>query len=116
MPRNANESVSQRRDHLLIAAERHWPGVALGLLLVGIAFLWIDSYSHERHFIFIPGGDVGLGFATGRGKLHWVEYAPWSTDPRTVYWSKAAVPFLYPTAFIAILFSCYVLRKRNTRV
>jgi hypothetical protein len=95
---------------------KRWSGVMLSLVLVVLGLLWIDSYSHERHFIFLPGGDVGLGFATDRGKLHWVEYAPWSTDPRTVYWSKGAVPFFYLTAFVAIPFFWCVLCKRNTQV
>jgi hypothetical protein len=86
----------------------------LGLLLVILSVLWIDSYFHERHFIFLPGGDVGLGFATDQGKLHWVEYAPWSSDPKTVYWSKAAFPFLYLAVFTAIPFFWYVLRQRTT--
>ena len=86
----------------------------MSLLFVGLVALWCDSYFHERHLIFLPGGDVGLGFATDHGKLHWVEYAPWSHDPRTVYWSKASVPFLYLVTIVAISFLCYVFFKRKT--
>ena len=95
---------------------RRWPAIALSVLLGILAALWIDSYFHERHFIFLPGGDVGLGFATDQGKLHWVEYAPWSKDPRTVYWSKAKVPFLYLAPFLVVPLLLYVLRKQNTQV
>ena len=92
---------------------RRWPAIVLCLLLVVLAALWIDSYFHERHFIFLPGGDVGLGFATDGGRLHWVEYAPWSPDPKTVYWSKGAVPFFYLTAFTAIPFLWYVFYRHE---
>jgi len=44
---------------------------------------------HEpRRFIFLPGGDVGLGFKSFDGWLEWIEYAPW--DPAhtdTAWWS-----------------------------
>jgi hypothetical protein len=87
----------------------------LSVILILLAALWIDSYSHERHFIFLPGGDVGLGFATDRGRLHWVEYAPWSTDPRTVYWSKGSVPFFFAVGLGGIVLSFYVSCRRNTK-
>jgi hypothetical protein len=88
----------------------------MSMLLVVFAALWIDSYFHERHFIFLPGGDVGLGFASHRGELHWVEYAPWSPNPEAVYWSKAAVPFFYLTAFIAVPLFWYVFHKYKTQI
>jgi hypothetical protein len=100
----------------LLSGPRRWPAIALSVLLVILATLWIDSYFHERHFIFLPGGDVGLGFATDRGNLHWVEYAPWSKDPRTVYWSKAKVPFLYLMPFMLLpFFRLYALRKKSNQ-
>ena len=99
----------------MLARLRRWPAIVLSVLLVVLAALWIDSYYHERHFIFLPGGDVGLGFATDRGRLHWVEYAPWSKDPRTVYWSKAKASFLYLTPFVAVPFLLYVLRKQDSQ-
>lgn len=92
---------------------RRWPAMALSLLFVVLLALWFDSYFHERHIIFLPGGDVGLGFATDHGKLHWVEYAPWSPDPRTVYWSKASVLFIYLVTIVAIPFFCYVFYRRK---
>ncbi len=39
----------------------------LTLLPLVVAALWVDSCFHERHFIFLPGGDVGQGIATGQG-------------------------------------------------
>lgn len=94
---------------------RRWPAIVLCSLIGVLALLWIDSYFHERHFIFLPGGDVGLGFATDAGRLHWVEYAPWSPDPRTIYWSKAAVPFFYLTVFTTIPLFWYVFRRHKTQ-
>lgn len=93
---------------------RQWPALILSLLLLVLVAFWVDSYFHERHFIFLPGGDVGLGFATDHGRLHWVEYAPWSSDPRTVYWSKASVPFICLATIVAIPFFCYVFYRRKT--
>lgn len=93
---------------------RRWPAVTLAIVLVVLGALWIDSYFHERHFIFLPGGDVGLGFATDAGRLHWVEYAPWSPDPKMVYWSKGAVPFLVLTVIVAIPFCWYVFHRQKT--
>lgn len=99
----------------ILARLRRLPAITLSVLLVILAVLWVDSYFHERHFIFLPGGDVGLGFATDRGVLHWVEYAPWSMDPRTVYWSTAKVSFLSLTLFLAVPFLLYVFRKRDSQ-
>jgi hypothetical protein len=96
-----------------VAQLKRWPAIMLSVILILLAALWIDSYSHERHFIFILGGDVGLGFATDRGRLHWVEYAPWSTDPRAVYWSKGSVPFFFAAALGGIALICYVSQRRN---
>jgi hypothetical protein len=99
----------------LSARLRRWPAILLCSLLVVLAVLWIDSYFHERHFIFLPGGDVGLGFATGEGRLHWVEYAPWSPDPKTIYWSKGAIPFFDLTVFTTIPFLWYVFHRHKTQ-
>ena len=81
---------------------RQLSGITLGVLLVVLAVLWIDSHVHERHFVCFPGGDVALGFATDRGNLHWVEYAPWSPDSKTAYCSKAQIPFFYLATLTAI--------------
>ncbi len=97
-----------------LAQLKRWPALILSSLLAVLVVLWVDSYFHERHFIFLPGGDVGLGFATNHGKLYWVEYAPWASDPRTVYWPKASISFPLLTAIIAIPFFCYLFyRHRN---
>lgn len=92
---------------------KRWPAIVLGFLLLTLAGLWIDSYFHERHFIFLPGGDVGLGFATGAGRLHWVEYAPWSPNPKNVYWSKASVSFFILVVFPAIPLLWHVVHRRT---
>jgi hypothetical protein len=97
-----------------IAQLKGWLVFILISLLVVLVVVWVDSYFHERHFIFLPGGDVGLGFATDRGKLYWVEYAPWSPDPQTVYWPKASISFPLLTAIIAMPLFCYLFcRHRN---
>src|SRR5439155_14504463 len=100
----------------ILARLRRWPGVTMAVLLVVLTAVWIDSYFHERHFIFLPGGDVGLGFASDQGKLHWVEYAPWSPNPETVYWSKARIPFYYLPTFAAVLLFWYAFHKHKTQI
>lgn len=100
----------------IIARLRKWPAIAFGLLTLALAALWLDSHFHERHFIFLPGGDVGLGFATDRGKLHWVECAPWSNDVRTVYWSKAKVSLMWMIPLPAVPFLWYLVRKHKMRL
>ena len=96
----------------ILARLRRRSAITLGVLLVTFGALWADSYFHERHFIFLPGGDVMLGFGTRQGNLCWVEYAPWSHDPKTVYWPSASIPFLYLAPFIAVPLGWYMLRKK----
>ncbi len=50
------------------------------------------------------------------GKLHWVEHEPWSQEPRSVYWSKAKVAFLYLSPLLVVPLVLYVLRKQNVQV
>jgi len=74
--------------------------------------LWIDSISHLRRFIFLPGGDVGLGFRSTHGSLQWVEYAPWEPSGLidVVRWS---VPYWVLNIIIGGSFCLYILREKR---
>ena len=38
-----------------------------------------QCFDEPGRFIFLPGGDVGLGFRSFAGHLEWIEHAPWDT-------------------------------------
>lgn len=81
-------------------------------LLAAAAFgaLWIDSYSAPRRFIFLPGGDVGLGFKSSDGILHWIEYAPW--DPKNLDYPWWSVSYrLLVLACVIVAVSAQVFRR-----
>lgn len=61
-------------------------GIASALLLVCIIWCFV-SWHTPRRFVFLPGGDVGLGFLSHGGWVTWVEYAPWMPDPDYRVWS-----------------------------
>ncbi len=49
---------------------------------------WVTTIQDPGRFIFLPAGDVGLGFRSFAGRLEWIEYASW--DPAhldTPWWS-----------------------------
>jgi hypothetical protein len=90
---------------------KRWPAVVAGLIFIGSVSLWIDSNFNARHFIFLPGGDVRLGFGSSGGFLQWVEYAPWSPMPQHVYSQVFAIPYSFFTTVASIFLSWYLLRK-----
>ena len=45
-----------------------------------VFLLWLESYSTTRRFIFLPSGDVALGFKSADGHLQWIEYAYWDRE------------------------------------
>lgn len=48
----------------------------------------VATWQDRGRFIFLPGGDVGLGVLSHRGWLSWIEYAAWSKrNPDYVRWS-----------------------------
>ena len=61
---------------------------AAGAMAAVCATSWVTTLHEPGRFIFLPGGDVGLGFRSLAGRLEWIEYAPW--DPAhldTPWWS-----------------------------
>jgi hypothetical protein len=99
---------------------RRPPLVANVLLAVtAVAFLaslaWcILTWTTPGRFIFLPGGDVGLGFKSHAGLLQWIEYAPWNRAnmdfPRwTAPWALVlAVEF-------SLLLLSVLFRRRSSR-
>ena len=64
------------RKPILKQAAR-WPALLCIVTLAVLLCLWVDSLFHLRRFIFLPGGDVGLGFRSVSGSIQWIEWAPW---------------------------------------
>lgn len=56
--------------------------------------LWLESYSTIRRFIFLPSGDVALGFKSAAGRVQWIEYAPWDRKHLDTPWWSIPYPFL----------------------
>jgi hypothetical protein len=82
-------------------------------VLLGMSmFSCVITWNTPRRFIFLPGGDVGLGFRSYGGALQWVEYAPW--DPINTdfaHWSISwAVIFAVELLPMALL-----LRRRSDK-
>ncbi len=66
-------------------------------LLLVASIVWCIATLHSpQRFIFLPGGDVGLGFRSYAGWLQWIEYAPWDINnmdyaPWSVPWAAVIV-------------------------
>jgi hypothetical protein len=90
-----------------------------GLWFVIILTIVVCTLNVPGRFIFIPGGDVGLGFRSFRGNLEWIEYAPWSRNPEyvdTLRWSVSWWPIVLVHAIIAFtaICRCIVLMRHKT--
>jgi hypothetical protein len=86
--------------------------IALATLLLVLVGFWIDSSFHLRRFVFLPGGDAGLGFRSTGGRLDWIEYAPWERTGQKDY-IQFSVPYWLPVGATAGLFCWVVLHKRR---
>ena len=59
--------------------------LAVAFLVTALSVVcWITTLDQFGRFIFLPGGDVGLGFYSQGGYLSWIEYAPW--DQRSMHY------------------------------
>jgi hypothetical protein len=96
----------------IAARYKTWLRVIPVVLVVVFLCLWVDSISHVRRFIFLPGGDVGLGFRSAHGALQWVEYAPWEAAGRTDY-VRLSIP--YSLVVLAWLIICFLLLLKPRR-
>jgi hypothetical protein len=83
--------------------------VAASVLLVVSVICCLATLSSPRRFIFLPGGDVGLGFRSYAGSLQWIEFAGWQANPDYVQWSLP-----WPAVFVveAMVIALCVLRRR----
>ncbi|MGD1087000.1 MAG: hypothetical protein ABSA47_19875 [Verrucomicrobiota bacterium] len=99
----------------LAARLRRRPAVASAIVLLGLVALWLDSLFHLRRFIFLPGGDVGLGFRSYKGSLQWIEYAPWEPTGLIdfVHWS---VPYWMLAVVVVSFLAWQVLWKKKQQV
>jgi hypothetical protein len=77
--------------------------VVVCVLLV-VSVIWcVATLSSPGRFIFLPGGDVGLGFRSHGGWLHWIEYAPWMNNPDYVQWSLPWIAVFVAEALVIAL-------------
>jgi len=73
------------------------------VLIVCLAWCLLTLQEPGR-FIFLPGGDVGLGFRSHAGSLQWIEYAPWDAQNTDyVCWSMPWWAVLVGQAFFVIV-------------
>jgi hypothetical protein len=85
--------------------------LAAASVLLVVSVIWcVATWASPGRFIFLPGGDVGLGFRSHAGWLEWIEYAPWMSNPDYVQWS---VPWV--AAFVAegLVISLCLYRRRR---
>lgn len=71
-----------------------------GMAIAFCSVCWVTTLNDPGRFVFLPGGDVGLGFRSFAGRLEWIEYAPW--DPAhmdTPWWS---IPWWTVVAVLAL--------------
>ena len=89
------------------------PALAASALLLLLIALWADSNFHLRRFIFLPGGDVGLGFRSTSGSLQWIEHANWQPTPAfdfvvwsIPYWILSLVTFGFLVGYVLWIKKC----------
>ena len=92
---------------------RQWPAVSLLLLFLAFGVLWIDSLFHVRTFIFLPGGDAGLGFCSEKGRLFWVEHTPWAYSKDLYYMAHWSIRYWALMLPLAALLIWYVVRRQK---
>jgi hypothetical protein len=51
--------------------------VVVSAAFIVFLVIWLGTIESPGRFVFLPGGDVGLGFRSYAGQLEWIEYAPW---------------------------------------
>jgi hypothetical protein len=83
-------------------------------VLFVVSVVWcITTWSSPGRFIFLPGGDVGLGFRSHAGTLQWIEYAPWMANPDYVQWSLSwSAAFVVEASSIVIALCTFRRRPR----
>lgn len=91
---------------------KKWPAIGLLLMLLILVVLWFDSTIHLRRKIFLPGGDVGLGFRSTAGSLQWIEHASWQPSAPFDY-VKWSVPYWVLVIAAAGFLAGYLFRKPN---
>src|SRR5580658_7446213 len=84
--------------------------IAVHLLLVTSIVCCFLTWKSPGRFIFVPAGDVGLGFRSYAGWLEWVEYAPWDPRPDSV---EISVSWMQTIAIEALAVVLVYLRRRQ---
>lgn len=82
---------------------------AASILLIISAVWCVATWSSPGRFIFLPFGDVGLGFRSHAGWLEWIEHAAWMDDPDFVKWS---VPWFAVIVVEALIIALCLYRRR----
>ena len=72
--------------------KRHRLLIVVIAAFIIILVIWLGTIESPGRFIFLPGGDVGLGFRSYAGHLEWIEYVPWG-PPKYVDNVLASIPW-----------------------
>jgi hypothetical protein len=89
---------------------------AAAILLIASVIWCIATLNSPGRVIFLPGGDVGLGFRSHAGWLDWIEYAPWASKTDYVQWSVPwAAPFLIEALVIGVCLKSIYVRPFDER-
>jgi len=85
----------------------------LCVLTIGSLICCVATWQELGRFIFLPGGDVGLGFYSHHGWLSWIEYAPW--DKKNMHYPWWSIPwgFVIAAELLITVGFVWLTRKRN---
>ena len=82
--------------------------IVASVLLVVSAIWCFTTLNSPGRFIFLPWGDIGLGFRSHAGSLQWIEFAGWQSNPDYVQWS---LPWLAVFVVEALVIARCVVRR-----
>lgn len=60
---------------------RLWLAGVICILCIACIAWCFATWQAPGRMIFLPAGDVGMGFRSYAGWLAWVEFAPWQRNP-----------------------------------
>src|SRR5690349_7762713 len=104
------------RQPSTVVKRRRMPKVVLtsaAVLFAVSVTCCIATWNTPRRFIFLPGGDVGLGFRSYGGLLQWIEYAPW--DPVNMDFPHWSIPWAAIFGAELLPFALLIRRRSSRR-
>lgn len=84
---------------------------AVGILCLASIAWCVATWNHAGRLMFLPMGDVGLGFCSHAGWMQWIEYAPWEKTPDHLQWEVPWAAVILVESLIAARF-IWTLRRR----